>query len=71
MSGRVTSLVVAAWILVSGAAIGDLFDHPPMTTLALSVPKPPDLQEKVVYRGAQRQYARLCYPIILFLTWRL
>jgi hypothetical protein len=40
---------------------GDPFDHPALTTLALSDTKPPDLQEKVVYQGVERRYARLCY----------
>jgi hypothetical protein len=41
--------------------VGDPFDHPALTTLALIATKPLELQETVVYHGIERQYARLCY----------
>lgn len=38
---------------------GDPFEHQPMKALTLADARPPDLQEKVPYRGARRQYTRV------------
>ena len=63
---------ILAWSLVVGVSVagswnyvvpapGEPFEHPPVKALALVDAKPADLQEKVHYRGARRQYARLRY----------
>jgi hypothetical protein len=40
---------------------GDRFEHPATKALTLDDARPPDLREKVSYRGARRQYARVCF----------